>query len=234
MLEVREIDTYYDDFKVLKNVSLNVKKGEFVVLIGPNGHGKSTLLKTVCGLVNPSSGEILFNGEDILKLPIKNIVKMGLVYIPEDRRLFANMTVLENLKMGAYNINARSKEAENLEYVFRLFPNLASFKKRPASTLSGGEARMLAVGRGIMSSSKFLAIDEPSLGLAPKLRNQVFEKIKEINKSGITILMVEQNISESIDFADRVYVLEDGEIIYQGGKEEALKETIIKEAMLGI
>ncbi len=234
MLEVCEIDTSYGDFRVLKGVSLSVTKGEFVVLLGPNGHGKSSLLKTICGLVQPTSGHIRFNGQEVHKLTAQKIVERGLVYIPEDRRLFPEMTVMENLKLGAYNISARQNEGKQLDYVFQLFPTLQSLKNRRASTLSGGEARMCAVGRGIMSSAKFLAVDEPSLGLAPNLRAEVFEKIAEINKSGITILLVEQNISEVSEYADRIYVMEDGRIIFEGQKEEVLNSDKVREVLLGL
>lgn len=234
MLEVCEVDTSYGDFRVLKGVSLSVNEGELVVLLGPNGHGKSSLLKTICGLVQPTSGHIRFNGQEVHKLTAQKIVGRGLVYIPEDRRLFPEMTVMENLKLGAYNINARQNEAKHLDYVFQLFPKLQSLKNRRASTLSGGEARMCAVGRGIMSSAKFLAVDEPSLGLAPNLRAEVFEKIAEINKSGITILLVEQNISEVSEYADRIYVMEDGRIIFEGQKEEVLNSDKVREVLLGL
>jgi len=234
MLEVDKIDSFYGEFQVLKEVSLKVNDGELVVLLGPNGHGKSTLLKTICGLLTTASGYIRFNGEEINKLPTHKIVEMGLVYIAEERHLFPEMTVLENLKLGAYSTNARRKEAENLDYVFQLFPRLKGWRKRLASTLSGGEARMLAIGRGLMSSAKFLAIDEPSLGLAPNLRGDVFRKIGEINKSGISILLVEQNISEASELADRVYLMEDGRIAFEGGKEEVLSNKHVKEVFLGI
>jgi len=233
MLEVREVDTFYGDFQVLKGVSLNVNEGEFVVLLGPNGHGKSTLLKTICGLVKPTSGQIKFNGKEIHKLPIQKIVEMGLVYIPEERHLFPEMSVMENLKLGAYNPNARQKEAENLDYVFRLFPKVKLLKKRLASRLSGGERRMVAVGRGLMASAKFLAIDEPSLGLAPNLTIEVFKKINEINKSGVSILLVEQSITEALKYADRVYVMEEGKIVFEGKKEEILGNEQIKKVLLG-
>jgi len=233
MLEIREVDTFYGDFQVLKGVSLNVSEGEFVVLLGPNGHGKSTLLKTICGLVKPTSGQIKFNGKEIHKLPIQKIVEMGLVYIAEERHLFPEMSVIENLKLGAYNPNARQKEAENLDYVFQLFPKVKSLKKRLVSRLSGGERRMVAVGRGIMASAKFLAIDEPSLGLAPNLTIEVFKKINEINKSGVSILLVEQSITEALKYADRVYVMEEGKIVFEGKKKEILGNEQVKKVLLG-
>ncbi len=234
MLEVDKIDSFYDEFQVLKEVSLRVNDGELVVVFGPNGHGKSTLLKTICGLLTPASGSIKFNGEEINHLPSQKIVAMGIVYIAEERHLFPDMTVLENLKLGAYTPSARPKEAENLDYVFQLFPKLKEFRKRQASTLSGGEGRMLAIGRGLMSDAKFLAIDEPSFGLAPHLRKDVFKKISQINQSGISILLVEQSVTEASELADRIYLMEDGRIVFEGGKEEVLSNEHVKEVFLGI
>ncbi len=234
MLEVDRLNTYYGEFQALKEVSLNVKEGELVVVFGPNGHGKSTLLKTICGLLTPASGYIKFDGEQINGMPTEKIVGMGMVYIAEDRQLFPDMTVLENLKLGAYSPHARPKEEENLEHVFKLFPRLKAWRNRNASTLSGGEARMLAIGRGLMSEAKFLAIDEPSLGLAPIVRHDVFRTIKEISETGISILLVEQNVARIAEIADRTYLMEDGRIVFEGGKDDALKDKHVKEVFLGI
>lgn len=234
MLEVDRIDTYYGEFQALKEVSLNVKEGELVVVFGPNGHGKSTLLKTICGLLTPASGYVKFDGEQINGMPTEKIVGMGMVYIAEDRHLFPDMTVLENLKLGAYTPHARPEEAENLDYVFQLFPRLKDWRERNASTLSGGEARMLAIGRGLMSEARFLAIDEPSLGLAPMVRRDVLRTIKEINKTGISVLLVEQSVAQISEMADRTYLMEDGRIIFEGSKDEALKDEHVKEVFLGI
>ena len=234
MLEINKVNTFYGDFQALKDVTLQVNDNELVALLGPNGHGKSTLLKTICGLLSAASGSIKFNTKEIAKLSVQNIVEMGVVYIAEERHLFPEMTVLENLKLGAYNTNARKKEAESLHYVFQLFPRLNEWRNRLASTLSGGEARMLALGRGLMSCAKFLAIDEPSIGLAPHLRADVFKQIGEIKKSGVSILLVEQSISESTEIADRVYFMEDGRIIFEGDKEAVLDNKDVREAFLGV
>lgn len=235
MLEIDKINSFYGEFHSLKDVSITVKDGEFVALFGPNGHGKSTLLKTLCGLLSPTSGSIKFNGVEMTRLPTETIVEMGIVYIAEERHLFTDMTVLENLKLGAYPRHARRDEKKNLEYVFHLFPKLKEFEKRPASTLSGGEARMVAIGRGLMSSAKFVAADEPSFGLAPNLRAEVFQKIKEINRErGISILLVEQNVVEASPLADRIYVMEDGRVILEGEREEVLSNEQVRKTFLGL
>jgi len=234
MLEVKDLNTFYGEFQALHDVSISVGDGDFVVTFGPNGHGKSTLLKTICGLITPTSGSITFDGKEISKRPTQKLVGMGIVYIAEDRHLFPQLSVMNNLRLGAYNNKAHTKEAENLERVFELFPKLKKFTNRRAETLSGGEARMLAIGRGLMSNAKFLAIDEPSLGLAPNLRAEVFKKIKDINKSGITILMVEQDITEASEYTDRIYLMEDGRIVFEGTKEEVFKNEHVREVFLGI
>lgn len=233
MLELENVNTFYGQFHAIREVSLKIDQGDFFLVVGPNGHGKSTLLKTICGLLRPTSGQIIFNGEEINKLPTDKIVEMGLVYVAEERHLFPQLTVLDNLKLGAYNVHARSKEKESIDYVFQLFPQLKIFKDRYAANLSGGEGRMLTVGRGIMSCAKLLAIDEPSFGLAPILRNEVFEKINEINSDGMTILLVEQNVNQVVKFADRVCLIEDGHIVFNGTREEALINEHVKEVFLG-
>ena len=236
MLEIDKINTFYNgDFHVLKDISITVNDGELVALFGPNGHGKSTLLKTLCGLLSPASGSIKFNGTEITGLESEKIVGMGIVYIAEERHLFPDMTVLENLKLGAYPRHARGEEKENLEYVLHLFPRLKEFRNRMAATLSGGEARMVAIGRGLMSSAKFLAIDEPSFGLAPLLRTDVFQKIREISKEkGISILLVEQNVVEASPLADRIYVMEDGKIALEGNRDDVLNNEQLKKTFLGL
>lgn len=234
MLIVNKIDTYYSEFQAVKQASLTVNEGALVALFGPNGHGKSTLLKTICGLLTPTSGSVEFKGRDITRLKAKKIVEKGLVYIPEDPHLFPEMSVLENLKLGAFNLNARKKEDENLEFVYELFPRLKEWRKHTASTLSGGERQMLALGRGLMSSASFLAIDEPSLGLAPKLRDEVFKRICEIHRSGLSLLMVDQNTIQASELVDRIYIMEEGKIVFEGDKEEVLQNEQLKETFLGM
>ncbi len=234
MLEVNNINSFYGETQILHDVSIKVDRGELVVVFGPNGHGKSTLLKTICGLHPPASGSVKFDGEEITGLPSLKLVEMGIVYIAEDRYLFPQMTVLENLKLGAYNTNARAREAESLDYVLQLFPRLRERIRKQAQTLSGGEARMLAIGRGLMSNAKFLAIDEPSLGLAPNLRVEVFKKISDINKSGITVLMVEQDVVEASEYANRIYLMEDGRIVLEGNRAEVMGNKHVREVFLGI
>jgi branched-chain amino acid transport system ATP-binding protein len=234
MLSVNNLNTYYGQSHVLRDVSVSVNQGEVVVLLGPNGHGKSTLLKSICGLVDKTKGRIIYQGQDINGMRAEKIVNLGITYIAENRELFPYMTVLDNLKLGAYSKNARVHEKENLERVFELFPRLVDRKKQYASTMSGGEARMLAVARGLMSNADFLCIDEPSLGLQPSLRLEVFSTIKEINKQGKTVFLVEQNIPQITELADRIYVMEEGRISFEGSKDEALSNEHLKEIFLGM
>ncbi|MCG8617476.1 MAG: ABC transporter ATP-binding protein [Desulfobacterales bacterium] len=234
MINVQNMNAYYGDFHVLKNVSLTVDEGQIVVMLGPNGHGKSTFLKSVCGLVEKVDGTINYKGDSITGLGAERLVNKGITYIAENRELFPEMTVLENLKLGAYSKSARPHEKENLERVFSLFPRLADRKGQFASTMSGGEARMLAIARGLMSNAKFLAIDEPSLGLQPNLRDEVARIIKEINDQGMTVLVVEQNIPQITELADKLYVLEEGRITFEGSKEDALCNDHLKEIFLGM
>jgi branched-chain amino acid transport system ATP-binding protein len=234
MLKVSHLNAYYGESHVLRDVSVSVNQGEVVVMLGPNGHGKSTLLKSICGLVENVTGTITYQDKGISGLATENIVNLGLIYIAENRELFPNMTVMENLKMGAYSKNARPQEKENLEWVFDLFPRLVERRKQFASTMSGGEARMLAVARGLMSNANFLCIDEPSLGLQPSLRHEIFSIIRQINDQGKTVLLVEQNIPQIAELADRIYVMEEGQISFEGNKEEALNNDHLKEIFLGM
>ena len=234
MLTVNSLNTYYGESHVLRDISISVNQGEVVVMLGPNGHGKSTLLKSICGLVDQTEGKITYQDKEINGLETDKIVNLGITYIAENRELFPYMTVLENLKLGAYSKNARAHEKKNLEWVFDLFPQLVDRKKQFASTMSGGEARMLAVARGLMSNADFLCVDEPSLGLQPSLRNEIFSIIKQINEQGKTVLLVEQNIPQIAKLANRIYVMEEGKISFEGNKDEALNNEHLKEVFLGM
>lgn len=216
MLEVRGVNNYYADLRVLKDVSLNVQRGEVVALFGPNGHGKSTLLKTICGLHPAASGSIRFNGREIAQAPAHEIVEMGIAYIPEERHLFGDMTVAENLHLGAYNARARKSVKQNLEFVYEVFPRLAEREHQKCSTMSGGESRMVAVARGLMSEPSLLLVDEPSIGLSPAMRGAVFDALEKINREkGITILIVEQEIRDALKLSSRIYMIKKGEILFE-------------------
>ena len=220
---MRGINVFYDDFHILHGVSLEVGKGELVGIVGANGHGKSTLLKAVCGLVPVSSGDIVYAGESIVGRSLSQLVGNGLVYVAEDRRLFPDMTVRENLLLGAFLDRGRQREAESLAHVFRLYPRLEERQGQLARTLSGGEAQMLALGRGLMSAPQLLAIDEPSLGLAPKLVDGMLETIAELKREGTTILLVEQSLGLIEGIVDRIYRLEEG-VISGGGRLTQMAE----------
>jgi len=213
LLEVRELNVFYGDFHVLHGVSLSVAAGEAVGVVGANGHGKSTLLKAVCGLIPIRSGEVRFAGERIDGLDAADVVARGLVYVAEERHLFPDMTVRENLMLGAYLPAAHRRRADSLDLVFSLYPRLKERQHQLARTLSGGEAQMLALGRGLMSAARFMAIDEPSFGLAPNLVQAMFETIRRINRTGIALLLVEQNLAQLEGFISRVYRLEEGRIL---------------------
>ena len=213
MLEVDGIHVFYDDFHVLHSVSLHVGRGEAVGLVGANGHGKSTLLKAICGLIPVRSGTIRFDGEIVNRLATPALVRRGMVYVAEERHLFPDMTVLENLLLGAYLPRARKEKEANLTLVFDLYPKLRERERQMAKTLSGGEAQMLALGRGLMSAARFLAIDEPSFGLAPNLVHDMLRTIRRVNEMGITVLLVEQHLAQLGPAISRVYRLEEGEIV---------------------
>lgn len=210
MLEVEGINAFYGDFHVLHDASLRVGEGELVAVVGANGHGKSTLLKAICGLTPVESGGITFDGNDILGRKAPHLVGQGLVYVAEDRRLFPDMTVLENLQLGAYLSGARAQEAYNLDRVFTLYPRLAERRKQLCRSLSGGEAQMVALGRGLMSNPRLLAIDEPSLGLAPNLTEMMLKTVSQLNQDGLTVLIVEQSLALLEGMIDRVYSIEEG------------------------
>jgi branched-chain amino acid transport system ATP-binding protein len=234
LLNLDNISTYYGDVQALRKVSLHVKEGQIVSIVGSNGAGKSTTLNTISGVVQSSSGTIEFLGKRIENLPPHQIVEMGLVQIPEARLLFPYMTVLENLELGSFASRARKETKESLESVFELFPILRDRKNQLAGTLSGGEQQMLAIARGLMAKPQLLMLDEPSLGLAPLLVKQVFETVKRINAQGITILLVEQNVFHSLSVADEAFVLENGSVVLGGPGKEILDNPQVREAYLGI
>lgn len=231
MLKVENIDVYYGAIHAVKNVSFEVGDGEIVALIGANGAGKSTILKTVSGLMHPRSGSIHFMGQDISHASAYKLVQQGLAHVPEGRRIFLQMTVQENLEMGAYTQKELSRE--DLDMVYQQFPRLKERRKQIAGTLSGGEQQMLAMGRALMSHPKLMMLDEPSMGLAPILVEQIFDIIKELHKAGTTILLVEQNASMALEVADRAYVLETGRIAMSGTGAELASSDDIKKAYLG-
>lgn len=234
MLNVERVDTYYGEIQALREVSLQVEEGQIVSIIGSNGAGKTTTLNTISGVLQAQSGRIDFLGKRIENSPPHEIVEMGIVQVPEGRLLFPFMTTLENLELGAYTQRARENREENLKEVFKLFPVLEERKNQLAGTLSGGEQQMLAIGRGLMASPKLLMLDEPSLGLAPFLVQQVFETVKEINSRGITVLLVEQNVFHSLAITHEAYVLENGRVVLGGKGKELLDNPQVKEAYLGL
>nr|WP_207543834.1 ABC transporter ATP-binding protein [Desulfofundulus thermosubterraneus] len=233
MLEVKEVCVAYGVIEALKGISFSVEEGEIVALIGANGAGKTTTLRTISGLLRAKKGQILFKGRDITKLAPYKIVELGLTQVPEGRRVFSRMTVLENLEMGAYVVRSRSELKAGLERVFARFPRLAERKHQLAGTLSGGEQQMLAMGRALMSRPELLLLDEPSMGLAPLLVREVFSIIQEINKAGTTILLVEQNAHMALSIAHRAYVLQTGEITLEGPAAELMQKPEVKRAYLG-
>ena len=235
MLNIDSIDVYYGSVQALWKVSLTVAEGEITVVVGSNGAGKTTLLKTISGLLHPKSGNIFFFGKKIDKAPPYEIVKMGIAHVPEGRHLFPYMTVEENLEMGAHLMRDKQEIAETLDWVYQIFPILKERRNQLARTLSGGEQQMLAIGRGLMSKPKLLMLDEPSLGLAPKLVLQVFDLVKKINNDeGITILLVEQNVRQALQIAHKAYVLENGRIIMEDKGQELLHNEHVKKAYLGL
>jgi branched-chain amino acid transport system ATP-binding protein len=234
MLEIRNLAVFYGDVQVIWEVSFEVKQGEIVALIGANGAGKSTILKAISGILRPKKGEILFEGKPIYKVDPYKLIELGIVHVPEARRLFVEMTVEENLDMGSLRGGARPKREETKAMVYGLLPRLKERKKQMAGTLSGGEQQMLAIGRGLMGRPRLQMFDEPSLGLAPILVREVFSTIKKINGEGTTILIVEQNVKQTLLVANRGYVLETGKIINQGTGESLLANEHIRAAYLGV
>jgi len=234
LLSVDNINVFYGDLQALWEVSFNVEKGEIVAILGSNGAGKSTTLRTISGLLRPRTGSIQFLGESLGKIPPHRIVDLGVAHIPEGRKLFPLYSVMENLKMGAYTRKLIEKKDETLEWVFELFPILKERRNQAAGTLSGGEQQMLAIGRGLMSRPKLLMLDEPSLGLAPRLVLTVFDLIRRINEEGITVLLVEQNVRHALQLAHRAYVLETGRVVLEGKGDELMDNEHVKKAYLGM
>lgn len=233
LLKVSHIDVFHGSFQALWDVSLSVKAGEIVAIIGANGSGKSTLLDTISGLVHPAKGSIEFEGKAISTLEPFQIVDLGISQVPEGRRIFPDLTVLENLIVGSYNRQARSKRAQNLQRVYQLFPILEERKAQSAKTLSGGEQQMLAIGRGLMSDPKLILLDEMSLGLAPILVNELYRVLREIRERGITIIFVEQNVRRSLIEADRAYIMQAGRVVLSGSAAELREEESVKKAYFG-
>ena len=234
ILEIDNIKVRYSGLPVLHGVSLHVDPGETVCAVGANGAGKSTLLRAVMGSQHAFEGSILFMGQEIQRLRTEEIVRMGIVYIPEERMLFQPLSVEENIMLGAYILNDKKEVQKNLEFVYNLFPRLRERRDQAASTLSGGEQQMVAIGRGMVSRPKLLMLDEPSLGLAPLLVDEVFDTVKQLKQEGISILLVEQKVREAMDLADRGYVLQTGRVTGEGKGKELLETDMIRKAILGI
>lgn len=233
VLKLNNVQAYYGYIHALKDVNLEVKEGTIVTLLGANGAGKTTILKVISGLLHPSRGNIEFQGSNISKLSPEKIVQKGIVQSPEGRQIFPELTVGENLRIGAYTEKNKQKRIESIDKVYSYFPILKEREKQDAGTLSGGEQQMLAIGRALMARPKLLLLDEPSLGLAPLIVKNIFEIIKEINEQGTTVFLVEQNANQALNISDYAYILETGKIIHHGNAEELKKDDVIKKAYLG-
>ena len=233
MLEVKDLQVYYGMIHAIKGVSFHVNEGEIIALIGANGAGKTTILHTITGLLTPKGGQVMFEGKDITKMPAHKIVELGMAHVPEGRRVFAQLSVYQNLKMGAYTRSDKNEIEESLEMVYKRFPRLEERKNQMAGTLSGGEQQMLAMGRALMSKPRIILMDEPSMGLSPILVNEIFDIIQSVSASGTTVLLVEQNAKKALAIADRAYVLETGKITMSGSGRELAESSAIKQAYLG-
>ena len=233
-LQVKGIKVRYSGVPVIQGISLDVGRGEATCVVGANGAGKSTILKAIMGAQKVFDGQILFNSQEIQNLKTQDIVRMGITYVPEERMLFSPLSVEENLLLGAYVLKDETHIQRNLEYVYSLFPTLRERQDQAASTLSGGEQQMVAIGRGLMSNPQLLMLDEPSLGLAPRLVDEVLSTVRQLKQEGITILLVEQNVREALDMADRGYVIRTGKVVLEGSGDELLRSDLVKKAFLGL
>ena len=233
MLEVKYIEVFYGVIQAIKGISFEVNEGEVIALIGANGAGKTTTLQTITGLISPKKGQIFFEGQEITHVPAHKIVSMGMAHVPEGRRVFAQLSVLDNLKLGAFTRKDKEEIEETLIRVYKRFPRLEERKNQIAGTLSGGEQQMLAMGRALMSHPKIILMDEPSMGLSPIFVNEIFDIIQEVSKSGTTVLLVEQNAKKALSIADRGYVLETGRIVLEGNAKDLLDNEQVKKAYLG-
>ena len=234
VLQVIGIKVRYSGIPVIQGISLDVGKGEATCVVGANGAGKSTILKAIMGALRVFDGQILFNNREIQNLKTEDIVRMGITYVPEERMLFSPLSVEENLLLGAYVLHDEKQIHKNLEYVYSLFPTLRERQEQAASTLSGGEQQMVAIGRGLMSNPQLLMLDEPSLGLAPRLVDEVLGTVRHLKQEGLTILLVEQNVREALDMADRGYVIRTGRVVLEGTGDELLRSDLVKKAFLGL
>ncbi len=233
MLEIRQLRAGYGQMKVLHGIDLNIDSGEIVALLGSNGAGKSTLNNNISGVYSPTGGQILFEGEDIAGMASEKVVDMGIIQVPEGRRIFPNMTVLENLQLGSYR-RARKNREKNLQHVVEVFPRLQERFHQLAGTLSGGEQQMLAIGRGLMAEPRLLILDEPSLGLSPLLVEEMFDLISRLNDEGLSVFLVEQNVMQSLEIADRAYVIENGEVALSGKASELIDDPELRKSYLGL
>ena len=233
LLEIKDLEVNYGVIKAIKGVSFDVNEGEIIALIGANGAGKTTILHTITGLIQAKKGSIVFDGKELTKTPPHKIVSMGMAHVPEGRRIFQQLSVLENLKLGAYTRKDKSEIASTLKMVYERFPRLEERKNQVAGTLSGGEQQMLAMGRALMSKPRIILMDEPSMGLSPLLVSEIFDIIKVINESGTTVLLVEQNAKKALSISDRAYVLETGKITLSGDAKDLINDESVKKAYLG-
>ncbi len=233
MLEIKDLEVYYGVIQAIKGISFQVNEGEVIALIGANGAGKTTILQTITGMIPAKRGSILFDGVDITKIPGHKIVPMGMAHVPEGRRVFSQLSVLDNLKLGAYSRKDKNEVEKTLQMVYQRFPRLAERKKQLAGTLSGGEQQMLAMGRALMSKPRIILMDEPSMGLSPIFVAEIFDIVREISKSGTTVLIVEQNAKKALSIANRAYVLETGNIVLEGEANVLMNDASVKKAYLG-